>query len=95
MDITLPEKSGQYIIQLLDEKANVIQEKILTSSGLYRFEYLKPGNYKLKAIIDANSNEKWDTGKYKKNLLPERVEYYTLPLSIRANWDLQEEWKLQ
>lgn len=95
MDITLHEKSGQYIIQLLDEKENVIQEKTLTSSGLYRFEYLKPGNYKLKAIFDANSNGKWDTGKYKKNLLPERVEYDTLPLSIRANWDLQEEWKLQ
>lgn len=95
MDITLHEKSGQYILQLLDEKENVIQEKTLTSSGLYRFEYLKPGNYKLKAIFDANSNGKWDTGKYKKNLLPERVEYYTLPLSIRANWDLQEEWKLQ
>lgn len=95
MDITLHEKSGQYIIQLLDEKENVIQEKTLTSSGLYRFEFLKPGNYKLKAIFDANSNGKWDTGKYKKNLLPERVEYDTLPLSIRANWDLQEEWKLQ
>lgn len=95
MDITLHEKSGQYIIQLLDEKENVIQEKTLTSSGLYRFEYLKPGNYKLKAIFDSNSNGKWDTGKYKKNLLPERVEYDTLPLSIRANWDLQEEWKLQ
>jgi uncharacterized protein (DUF2141 family) len=95
MDITLPGKSGQYLLQLLDEKEIIIQEKILASSGICRFEYLKPGNYKLKAIFDANSNGKWDTGKYKKNLLPERVVYYTLPLSIRANWDLQEEWKLQ
>jgi len=95
MDITLPGKSGQYLIQLLDEKEKVIQETTLTRSGSFRFEYLKPGNYKLKAIFDTNSNGKWDAGKYKKNLLPERVEYYMLPLSIRANWDLHEEWELQ
>jgi len=95
MDIILPGKSGQYIIQLMDEKDKIIQEKILIHSGINRFEYLKPGNYKLKSIFDANSNGKWDTGKYIKNLLPELVEYYTLPLSIRANWDLQEEWKIK
>jgi hypothetical protein len=95
VDITLPEASGQYIIQLMDEKENIIQEKIIVNSGLNRFEYLKPGNYKLKAIFDSNSNGKWDTGKYKNKILPEMVEYYPLPLSVRANWDLQEEWKLK
>ncbi len=95
VDVKLPEKSGQYIIQLMDEKENVIREKIIITSGLNRFEYLKPGKYKLKSIFDANSNGKWDTGNYKKNLLPELVEYFTLPLSIRANWDLQEEWRLK
>jgi uncharacterized protein (DUF2141 family) len=95
VDINLPEESGQYIIQLMDDKEKVIQEKIIVSSGLNGFEYLKPGNYKLKAIFDSNSNGKWDTGNYKKNVLPELVEYYPLPLSIRANWDLQEEWKLK
>ena len=94
LDIKLPDKPGQYIIQLLDDKEKIVQEKILTKSGETRFEYLNPGNYKLKSIADANSNGKWDTGNYKKNLLPEFVEYYTLPLSVRANWDLEEEWFL-
>jgi muconolactone delta-isomerase len=94
LDIKLPDKPGQYIIQLLDDKEKIVQEKILTKSGETRFEYLNPGNYKLKSIADANSNGKWDTGNYKKNLLPEFVEYYPLPLSVRANWDLEEEWLL-
>lgn len=94
LDVKFPEMPGQYIIQLLDEKDNVIRENILTKSGSSRFDFLVPGNYKLKSIYDANSNGKWDTGNYKKNLLPELVEYYPLPLSVRANWDLQEEWLL-
>lgn len=94
LDIKFAEKPGQYIIQLLDDKENIMLEKILTKSGSIRFDYLNPGNYKLKSIFDANSNGKWDTGNYKKNILPEVVEYYPLPLSVRANWDLEEEWLL-
>jgi hypothetical protein len=95
IDITIPDKTGQYIIQLMDEKEFILQQKTITRSGNLRFEYLKPGNYKLKAIFDINSNGKWDTGNYRKNILPEMVEYYTFPLNIRANWDLKEEWKLK
>jgi hypothetical protein len=93
LDIKFTEKPGQYIIQLLDDKENIIRDEILTKSGSIRFD-LTPGNYKVKSIYDANSNRKWDTGNYKKNLLPELVEYYPLHLSVRANWDLQEEWLL-
>jgi uncharacterized protein (DUF2141 family) len=95
MEIKLPSGPGQYIVQLMDEKENIWQQKIMKKPGVCRFEYLKPGNYKVKLIFDANSNGKWDTGNYRKNLLPELVKYYALPLNIRANWDLQEEWNLQ
>jgi hypothetical protein len=52
------------------------------------------GVYKLKVIYDRNSNGKWDTGNYSKHSQPEKVDYYTAPLNIRANWDQQEEWNL-
>ena len=96
MNITLPDTSSQYILQLMTDKEEIIiQQKTITRPGLVRFEYLMPGNLKLKAVFDANSNGRWDTGKYSINSLPERVEYYSPALSIRANWDLQEEWKLE
>jgi uncharacterized protein (DUF2141 family) len=95
MDIILPDSRGQSVIQLMTDKEVVLRQNIITTSGLVKFEYLMPGNYKLKAIFDVNSNGKWDTGNYRKNSLPERVEYYTPALSIRANWDLKEEWKLE
>jgi uncharacterized protein (DUF2141 family) len=95
MNIALPEMPGRKIIQLMTDKNVVVAEKTLTGPGLVRFDYLMPGNYKLNAIFDRNSNGKWDTGNYGKNSLPERVEYYPSLLNIRANWDLQEDWQLE
>ncbi len=95
LNVTLPDTSGSYIIQLMSDKEIILRQYSVTSSGLVRFDYLMPGNYKLKAVFDANSNGKWDTGNYRKNSLPEQVEYYIPALNIRANWDLQEEWQLK
>jgi uncharacterized protein (DUF2141 family) len=95
MNITLPELSGQYIIQLLNDKENLIREEVMMHSGQARFGYLMPGNYKLKIIYDSNSNNKWDTGNYRKGKLPERIEYYSTGIVIRANWELQEDWVLE
>jgi hypothetical protein len=94
LNLDIPEGSGQYIIQLMDSKEVLLRENIATRSGLVRFEYLLPGDYKIKAIQDLNLNGKWDPGNYTKDLLPEKVQYYPSAISIRANWDLQEDWQL-
>jgi uncharacterized protein (DUF2141 family) len=89
------EAEGKCIIQLMTDKDILVEEKMVEASGTVKFENIMPGNYKLKAIHDANSNGKWDPGKYNKGVQPEKVEYYKAPLSIRANWDMQEEWILE
>lgn len=94
MNIYLPEGSGQYIIQLMTEKEVLLREKIITQPGPLAFKNLMPGTYKLKAIVDWNANRTWDTGHYKQKLLPEPVEYLPIPITIRANWDLEEEWMI-
>lgn len=95
LNLILPDTaSGQYIIQLMNDKEIVVREEIATKPGVVRFEYLMAGNYKLKVIFDTNANSRWDTGNYGANSLPERVEYYTPAVIIRANWDLQEDWPL-
>jgi len=94
MNVTVPEMSGQLIIQLMTDKEIKVQQKILSASGAVQFRYLMPGNYKLKMIFDENSNGKWDSGNYYKYSLPERIEYYETPLNIRSNWDLQEDWQV-
>ncbi len=94
MNLIFPEEEQDYIIQLMTEKEFILSEQVISGSQLIRFENLRPGKYKLKATRDKNRNGRWDTGRYKTGLLPEAVGYYTLPIDIRANWELQEEWKV-
>lgn len=92
LTVRFKEDPGQYIVQLLDTKEKLIKEQIVVEPGTLRFGHLLPGKYKIKAIQDMNRDGRWNPGKYKWNLLPERVFYYPKEIEIRSNWDLQEEW---
>ncbi len=90
LNLTNIENPG--IIQLMNTQEEIIEEREVSKSGIIRFDYLMPGNFKLKYIFDDNSNKKWDTGKYLKHLQPERVNYYSEDINIRANWDMEIDW---
>ena len=49
-------------------------------------EELEPGDYTFKVILDDNKNEKWDTGNKETYLQPEKVDLYSTPTKVRANW---------
>ena len=85
----------KYIIQLITDKESIIEEKMITGSGKTDFAFLKPGKYRLKCIIDRNKNGKWDTGNFRKKIQPEDVEYFPRTIEIRANWDIEETWKIK
>jgi hypothetical protein len=93
ISMNLDKRPGQYIIQLMSEnESNVFEEHITAESGKVRFDFMNPGKYKLKAIIDRNRNRRWDTGNYKMNIQPEVVIYFQKTVEIRANWDVEESW---
>ena len=80
------------IIQLLDEHDNVIREVFVKTRSNIIFDHIPPVKYKLRMILDANKNGKWDTGNYLRHIQPEKVIYYSKPVSARSNWDLEIEW---
>ena len=43
-------------------------------------------------IIDKNHNRRWDYGDYNNRVLPEEIIYFDKTISIRKNWDVEEEW---
>ena len=83
------------ILQLLDAKQNLIKEYFSNVNNSFNFSYLKPGKYYLKIIFDKNNNKKWDTGNYRKKQQPEKVMFFDKEINIRANWDVEETWKLK
>jgi hypothetical protein len=92
--VTFNERPGNYIIQLLDEKENILLDTLVYKEALIKFDYLNPGKYKVKAILDRNQNGRWDTGDYSKFVQPEEVFYFPKPVEIRGNWDVDESWGL-
>jgi hypothetical protein len=82
------------IIQLLDEKQQVIKQKMIDKNENIRFEYTEPGNYFLKLILDSDNNGEWTTGNYKLKKQPELVYLYNKALQIKSNWDMELEWEI-
>ena len=56
------------------------------------FQYLKPGDFYMRAFVDTNRNGVWDTGDISTRRQPEEVFYYSKKLSLRANWEFEETW---
>jgi uncharacterized protein (DUF2141 family) len=94
LNINIPEAKGKYIVQLLDEKENIIRKNIISGTETINYEFLHPSKYKLKIIMDENANGKWDSGNYLKKINPEKVIYNMEEINIRSNWDAEIEWKI-
>jgi hypothetical protein len=86
--------SPHYVFQLLNEKGDIIKQEKITGTSTFEYLEFKPGIYKARLIIDENNNGQWDTGNLLKKIQPEKVYYNTEPINLRANWDLEEEWKI-
>ncbi len=55
------------------------------------FDDLLPGEYTQRVVDDTNKNGKWDTGDLPLHIVPENVRYFTNPIRIRANWEVEVE----
>ncbi|HLV93386.1 MAG TPA: Ig-like domain-containing protein [Aequorivita sp.] len=83
------------IVQLVNENYKVIAEDYLTTNRPVNFDEIMPNKYYLRIIYDDNKNGKWDTGNYLKRIEPEKVIYYPSMIDVRANWSLNEIFKLK
>lgn len=88
-------KNGRYVLQLVDEKDNALAEKIISADGIYLFENLAPAKCRVKLIEDLDGNGKFTTGNYLKNIQPEKCYYYGETITVRANWDIETDWKVK
>lgn len=72
----------------------ILDSKVVNKDGLVEFSFLKEGKYRVRAILDANGNGKWDTGLYLKNRQPEEVRYLPSEINIKQNFDIEQEFKI-
>ena len=85
---------SSYIILLTDGSGKTLQELKDVKNGKYRFNYVNPGDIRLRVIEDRNNNGKWDAGDVIAGLQPERAEGYfnergEETFTTKMNWDFE------
>ena len=83
-------------VDVLNPNEEIVRSVYLVEpKGLVRFDYLIPNKYYIRVRLDENKNGKWDTGNYLSKKKPEAVYHYEPILDVRANWELQELFRLE
>ena len=87
--------TGVLLVQLLNEKGEVLRQQHLHEDGRIEFRHLKGGKYALRTVVDRNLDGTWTAGDYWKHRQPEEVYYFEKVLELRENWDMEERWTLK
>jgi hypothetical protein len=86
-------KSQNLIIELNSGKRQdqLIERRFTSTSEKLVFDLLQPQKYTIRAIVDENKNNKWDTGSYLKKQLAEKIMYSEEinNYDLRANFYLE------
>ena len=87
-------ENSQYILLLTDASGKTLQELKDVKRGKSRFNYVTPGDIRLRIIEDTNGNGKWDAGDVIAGLQPERAEAYfnergEETFTTKMNWDFE------
>ena len=84
--------SKNLIIEILsgNKQDELVERAFINSSQTLVYDLLEPKKYTIRAIIDDNKNNKWDTGNFLKKQQPEKIIYYKIELGLRANYFIEE-----
>ena len=80
-------------VELLNSN-DVPVRKVRMKDGGALFMDLKPDKYYARLVLDANGNDKWDTGDYAGKRQPELVFYCPKMFNIMQNWQVEETWDI-
>lgn len=83
-----------FVLELVNEKGQVFNYD-RSERGIFSYVFMPPGAYKLRLIYDQNGDGKWTTGNYAEKRKPETILYYPGAVTIRSNWDLELDWKVE
>ncbi len=83
------------VVQLLNRSDKVVRSARADAGGRADFFYLRPDTYYMRLFIDRNGNGRWDTGDFRTGLQPEEVFYFPQPMTLRAKWEVEQEWDVR
>ena len=95
LNVKLSQGIENGVLQLM-QKDKVIAESILAPATLsIPFQNLIPGEYSFRLLIDSNQNGTWDPINVKEQKKAESMIYFSTPVKVRANWEVETELGLR
>lgn len=90
INISVPDTTKTYLIQWLNERKEILKQNSIKKNTLLNYLRYPTAKYLIRVIYDDNSNGEWDTGNIKENKQPEKTWNFDKIISLRPNWDLEE-----
>jgi uncharacterized protein (DUF2141 family) len=87
--------SSYYLMQLLDSKREIIRESETLSDTTWKLEYLNPGAYTLRVVMDKDGNGYWTGADFGSRRMPEPVFMLPEPITVRSNWELEQDIEVE
>jgi hypothetical protein len=83
------------VFQLLSDRGKIIAEYPFQTFLKKKLPYLEAGQYNARILEDLNRDGKWTTGSWLKRTQAERMFFYEEKLSLKANWEVENVWKVK
>ncbi|SMG52201.1 Ig-like domain-containing protein [Marivirga sericea] len=75
-----------FVVELLDKNYKVIDT--LINQAEFTFNYVDPGDYRLRLLKDTNSNTVWDAGNPIALKKAEEYIYFQEVITVKSNWEV-------
>lgn len=82
------------VLELFDDKGVVLYRESFEDEITVDLYDIHPEKYHARVIYDRNRNGRWDSGNYFESNQPEKVIYLDKVVELRANWEIDEIWKI-
>ncbi len=87
LNITVPDTGKQYVVEILNDKKEVLRSDVISKSGKLLYKNYYTGKYSVRVVYDDNKNGKWDSGNVKEHRQPENIWVNEAIITLRPNWE--------
>ena len=93
--LEIPNVKKPYFVEVLNKNNKVVRQSKTTTNSKVKLNFLSPGKYFVRIVIDKNKNNCWDTGNYLKHKQAEKVIFINKIIEVRANWEVNQKIEIQ
>ncbi|MBR1387758.1 MAG: Ig-like domain-containing protein [Alloprevotella sp.] len=91
--LTIPDADSTAVVELI-KSATSVERRVKVENQRADFFYIVPGTYYVRCFFDRNGDGKWSSGRAEPLEQPEEMYYFPTGIEVRANWDIDQTWKL-